>query len=57
VARKKLHGLDHTKPFSEGLVMVSEMIPRLTSVIDIGFGALNPNLNLIRLAGITNAHR
>jgi hypothetical protein len=57
VAREKLHGLDHTKPFSESLVMVSKIIPRLTSIIDIGLGALNPNLNLISLAGVTDTHR
>jgi len=57
MARKVLHGLDHTKPFSKGLVVVSKMIPRLTSVVDIGLGALNPNLNLVSLAGVTDTYR
>jgi hypothetical protein len=57
VARKELHSLNNTQPFSEGLVIVGEMIPRLPTVIDIGLGALNPDLNLIRFAGITDTYR
>jgi hypothetical protein len=57
VACKELHGLDHTKPFAKGLVVVSEMIPRLTSVVNIGLGALNPNLNFVSLAGVNDTYR